>query len=80
MLSPRLRESSLLDHALDPPSRVETNELFGANSMPSFDDLTLLQHLDPALVPGDLSAESGVKNHKRLIVVGDVHGCKDECR
>lgn len=50
--------------------KAETDRYSGANSM---DGLTLMRTLDPALVP-----ESGVKNRRRLIVVGDVHGCKDE--
>jgi hypothetical protein len=48
--------------------------------MPRFEDLILIQTLDPELVPTDLAGEdAGSKNKKRLVIVGDVHGCKEEC-
>ena len=48
--------------------------------MPQFDDLIQIQTLDPELVPMDLAGvDAGSKNKRRLIIVGDVHGCKEEC-
>ncbi len=45
---------------------------FGTNMLPEFVGMTHLKTLDEALVP-----RSG--DRKRLIIVGDVHGCVDEC-
>ncbi len=45
---------------------------FGTNMLPEFVGMTHLKTLDEALVP-----RSGDK--RRLIIVGDVHGCVDEC-
>lgn len=45
---------------------------FGTNILPEFVGMTHLKTLDEALVP-----RSG--NKRRLIIVGDVHGCVDEC-
>jgi hypothetical protein len=46
---------------------------FGINVRPEFAGLLQVQYLDSKLVPG---ATHG--SPKRLIVVGDVHGCKAE--
>lgn len=45
---------------------------FGTNILPEFVGMTHLKTLDEALAP-----RSG--NKRRLIIVGDVHGCVDEC-
>lgn len=45
---------------------------FGTNMLPEFVGMTHVKTLDEALIP-----RSGDK--KRLIIVGDVHGCVDEC-
>jgi hypothetical protein len=46
---------------------------FGINVRPEFADMLQVQYLDSKFVPG---ATHG--SRKRLVVVGDVHGCKDE--
>ncbi|QQK43277.1 Ser/Thr protein phosphatase family [Penicillium digitatum] len=52
---------------------------FGANSSLQFDGLVQIRTLNPDLVPGDLArVGSGEFSRKRLIFVGDVHGCKEE--
>ncbi|EKV12787.1 Ser/Thr protein phosphatase family [Penicillium digitatum PHI26] len=54
---------------------------FGANSSLQFDGLVQIRTLNPDLVPGDLArVGSGEFSRKRLIFVGDVHGCKEECK
>lgn len=81
MLSPALEERGNLQHSLD-PTKADVGGWFGSNSVPRFDDLTQIASLDPALVPGaeTQGSKSGSRSQKRLIVVGDVHGCKEECR
>ena len=48
---------------------------FGMNRRVSFAGLTQLSHLDRRLVPG--SETKGAKK-RRLVIVGDIHGCLDE--
>lgn len=68
-------------HSLDPASKAESGGWFGSNSLPKFDDLIQVRTLDPNLLP--TVPLEGVDlaewKKKRLIVVGDVHGCKEEC-
>lgn len=45
---------------------------FGTNMLPDFVGMTHMKTLDEAFIP-----RSG--DRKRLIIVGDVHGCVDEC-
>ncbi|KAJ5534255.1 hypothetical protein N7527_000509 [Penicillium freii] len=62
LLSPQLQDQNSLLH-----------------SSPHADGLVRILTLDPDLVPGDMpKVQSGQTNRKRLIFVGDVHGCKDE--
>jgi hypothetical protein len=51
---------------------------FGSNQSPHFVDFHQVKDLSKSFVP-DGTVVSG-KPHKRLIVIGDVHGCKDECK
>jgi hypothetical protein len=54
-----------------PPLRERTSS--------ELDDLIRIRTLDSDLVPTDLAdLDAGTKSQKRLIIVGDVHGCKDE--
>lgn len=80
MLHPRLQERDNLLHSLDPNSKTKAGGWFGTNSLPRFDDLTQVRSLDPSLVPvaqveGDYT---GLRSQRRLVVIGDVHGCKEE--
>lgn len=45
---------------------------FGTNMLPEFVGMTQVKTLDTCFVPG-------VRDSRRLIFVGDVHGCHDEC-
>lgn len=76
LLYPRLQERTHIFQSLD-PTRSRLGGWFGTNSLPRFDDLTLISTLDPGLVPG--AHLEGVLR-RRLVVVGDVHGCKEECK
>ena len=69
---PKWTENSLLVDSLS--ERIRTGEgWFGENLRPGFLDMIQVKKLDQNLVP-----QQG--DRKRLIVVGDVHGCHEECR
>lgn len=80
VISPQLQERAAMLRALDPNPKKGGS--FGTNSLPRFDDLILIRTLDPDLLPGGpVNVENTSEGkHRRLVVVGDVHGCKDECR
>ncbi|MCJ1280956.1 hypothetical protein MMC26_000274 [Xylographa opegraphella] len=70
-LGPKLSEHLMLKGSLD--TRIQAGKgWFGVNMRPKFADMVQLETLDASLVP------TGERGSKRLIVVGDVHGCKDE--
>ncbi|KAJ5104922.1 hypothetical protein NUU61_002269 [Penicillium alfredii] len=79
-VTPRLQEQRSLLFSLDPASKDKFGGWFGTNSPPRFDYLIQIRNLDQALVP--LALPEGDKDQsqrrRRLIVIGDVHGCKDE--
>lgn len=61
------------------PQPQDQNSLL--HSSPHADGLVRIRTLDPGLVPGDMpKVDSEKTSRKRLIFVGDVHGCKDECK
>ncbi|KAJ5182801.1 hypothetical protein N7492_000417 [Penicillium capsulatum] len=80
LIHPRIKERGALLRSLDPSSKDEVGGWFGTNSPPKFEGLIQLQTLDAQLVPGAAAegAEAKSKSRRRLIVVGDVHGCKEE--
>lgn len=78
-MSPRLEEHAAILHALDPQVKEEVGGWFGANALPRFDNIVQLRTLEPSLLPGEVTSESDEHGGRRLIFIGDVHGCKDEC-
>lgn len=81
LLSPRLQQQNSLLHSLDSTSETGTGESFGTDSSPQVDDLIQICTLDPNLVPADFTgSDAGATSRKRLVIVGDVHGCKHECK
>ncbi|KAJ6107820.1 hypothetical protein N7523_009143 [Penicillium sp. IBT 18751x] len=77
VLSPTLQDREILAQSLD-PLQMDTGGTFGSNSVPTFDHLIRIGTLDPALVPGAEAVAEGSRSGKRLIMIGDVHGCKEE--
>ena len=68
---PQLAEHQLLGDSLK--ERMSTGDgWFGENLRPEFVDMVHVMTLDQEMIP-----QKG--DGKRLIVVGDVHGCHDEC-
>ncbi|KAL1957711.1 hypothetical protein VTO42DRAFT_5554 [Malbranchea cinnamomea] len=73
LAAPWLKEHEQLMKALDTNNRDRVGGWFGANALPKFSGMVHIRSLDPALLPG---AEGAAK--RRLVVIGDVHGCNDE--
>ncbi|KAL8716973.1 MAG: hypothetical protein Q9225_005745 [Loekoesia sp. 1 TL-2023] len=67
---PRWEEHKLLNDALDEKLRTGST-WYGLNLRPAFKDMIQLQTLDSSQLPQ-------VDGKRRLIFVGDVHGCYDE--
>lgn len=79
VLSPRLEEHSALLRSLDPQAKDEVGGWFGSNALPTFDNIVQLRDLDPSYLPAEKAAGPNQLNERRLIMIGDVHGCKEEC-
>jgi hypothetical protein len=72
LLKPNMDHDELLDTSMKYAlSRGDKD--FGINARPQFADMLQLRHLDSKYLPG--ATHSGVT---RLIIIGDVHGCKTE--
>lgn len=70
-MGPRWHETSAV--ALSVQDKLSTGSgWFGQNARPEFVGMTHLRELDRDLIPTDSNS------NKRIIVIGDVHGCKDE--
>ncbi|KAL1982758.1 hypothetical protein VTN96DRAFT_940 [Rasamsonia emersonii] len=71
IMKPRLDEDAALIKALDIESEESVGGWFGSNARPPLADIIQMRTLDPSLLPSK-------DNGRRLVIVGDVHGCKDE--
>ncbi|KAL4808710.1 Metallo-dependent phosphatase-like protein [Aspergillus unguis] len=79
-LSPRLQENGRILSALDPKQKGKVGGWFGGNALPFLEDVVQLRMLDENLLPGRVpsAGDGGESSQRRLVVVGDVHGCKTE--
>ncbi|RAL08609.1 putative serine/threonine-protein phosphatase [Aspergillus homomorphus CBS 101889] len=78
VLSPRLQEHTELTKSLDPKLEEKVGGWYGTNALPSFERVIQLKKLDASLLPAKEAPESGKESTRRLVVVGDVHGCSTE--
>jgi hypothetical protein len=72
LLKPNMDHDYQLDMSMKSAFLRDHTE-FGVNARPQFADMIQVRHLDSKYLPG--ATHSGIT---RLIVVGDVHGCKTE--
>ncbi|KAL5042724.1 hypothetical protein BDW71DRAFT_189547 [Aspergillus fruticulosus] len=78
-LFPRLKENSAILTALDPKEKGKVGGWFGANAVPQLEDMIQLKTLNASLLPAREAKEDNSRHSsRRLVVVGDVHGCKEE--
>lgn len=78
ILAPQMAENEALVKSLDAKTKDRVGGWYGTNAIPKFSDIVHMRTLDPSLLPGDERLRAGDRNRRRLIIVGDVHGCKDE--
>jgi hypothetical protein len=72
LLKPNMDHDDLLDMSMR-NAMLRGNKDFGINARPQFADMIQVRHLDSRHLPG--VTNSGIT---RLVIVGDVHGCKTE--
>lgn len=76
MVVPHMREAKA---ALATFDAVDPSEgRYGLNRRPSFPNMIQLRTLDPDLLPVDGNSRSRHPRSRRLVFVGDIHGCKHE--
>ncbi|KAJ9666957.1 hypothetical protein H2201_002790 [Coniosporium apollinis] len=68
-LRPAWQERQAMEKALRP--KAVNKGMFGSNLRPGFTDMIMVKKMDSDLLPG-------AGERRRLVFVGDVHGCKDE--
>lgn len=78
ILSPRLEERSTILTSLDPRQEDIVEGWSGANALPQLEEVVQLRELNQTLLPAALVPEDGMSEGRRLIFIGDVHGCKSE--
>jgi hypothetical protein len=71
-IKPRLDENDRLN--LSVYQTAVYGKKFGTNARPEFIDMIQVQYMDSRNIPGASSVSP-----KRIIFIGDVHGCKTEC-
>lgn len=80
IIEPFVEEETAVWNSLNVNTTTSTTGIFGTNIRPHFPNMIHLQDLDPALLPGSSKGKQhkGAENKKRLIFIGDIHGCKEE--
>ncbi|EXJ93550.1 hypothetical protein A1O1_01942 [Capronia coronata CBS 617.96] len=78
VMAPFLKEERAAWSSLNKHAESAGDGLFGANVRPQFSDMVYMQTLDRSLVPGSLNEKGESSTKKRLVFVGDVHGCREE--
>ena len=77
-LQPKWEEEALLSKSLEETHAIRKN-WFGINARPPFADMIQVKDLDQSFLPTMGKDRTVDKNSKkRLIIIGDVHGCKHE--
>jgi hypothetical protein len=79
VLHPMMKEHESILTSLSADTLEKVGGWFGTNVRPEFFDVVPMRTLDPALLPS-LERQQGDKSSRRLVIVGDVHGCQDECK
>ena len=79
VLQPMIKEHEEILTSLNADTLEKVGGWFGTNVRPEFVDVVPMKTLDPALLPSP-ERTKGHKSSRRLVIVGDVHGCQDECK
>lgn len=79
VVQPMMKEHEDILTSLNVDTLEKVGGWFGTNVRPEFVDVVPMRTLDPAFLPSPEMMQ-GHKSSRRLIIVGDVHGCQDECK
>ena len=77
-LSAAVQENRAIWKSLQLQADPNHNNLFGANKRVHFPDMQHIGYLDEKYLPRRSRTESEKHKNKRLIFIGDIHGCMDE--
>lgn len=79
ILAPLLHEEKATWSSLSKSVESAEGDVFGANMRPRFPGMIQVSTLDPDLLPGASKGKNGRNSpKKRLVFIGDIHGCKEE--
>lgn len=78
LIGPRWKEHKDLMNSLDRVASESKNGWFGSNARAFFSDMIQVKDLDSVYLPLETIPTTGLTDRRRLVFVGDVHGCKDE--
>ncbi|EED17619.1 Ser/Thr protein phosphatase family [Talaromyces stipitatus ATCC 10500] len=76
VLQPMMKEHEDILASLNVDTLEKVGGWFGTNVRPEFVDVLPMRTLNPALLPS--FEEKKGRSSRRLVIVGDVHGCQDE--
>ncbi|KAK5191822.1 hypothetical protein LTR99_008448 [Exophiala xenobiotica] len=76
---PVIKEERAILASVNKNAGSASGGLFGINVRPQFPGMIQVQTLDPRLLPQASNSQGSANgNKKRLIFIGDIHGCKKE--
>lgn len=79
ILSPIVKEEREAWASVSKNAETASKGMFGSNGRPNFPGMIQVQTLDPTLLPRSKKQTSeGAPHKKRLIFIGDIHGCGEE--
>lgn len=79
IVAPFVEEERAAWASLQMSSNPAAGNVFGSNVRPQFPAMIQLKTLDPELLPrSSKNRNDGLDHKKRLIFVGDIHGCRRE--
>jgi hypothetical protein len=79
-LQPMLQERKVIIESLDVAAMEKVGGWYGTNLRPEFAEIVSMRTLSPDFLPRLEKNTRHKSGQRRLVIVGDVHGCQDECK